>query len=137
MRVFWLAKAKLRRVYDESSEAAEELQRAEGGLLKLEAIDFGKRMATERTLSSDETAPPPNAVFDSSGNFLIYPTMLGIKVSHFLCNIPLAVPCESQVVTTLSQDHMRKLYTSVLVTCLFMTEETSKNQRQPGYHQHH
>ena len=86
MRVFWLAKAKLRRVYDESSEAAEELQRAEGGLLKLEAIDFGKRMATERTLSSDETAPQPNAVFDSSGNFLIYPTMLGIKVSYLLCN---------------------------------------------------
>ena len=80
VRVFWFAKAKLRRVYDESTEAAEELQRSENGALRVEAIDFGKRMATERTLNADDSAPHPNAVFDSSGNFLIYPTILGIKV---------------------------------------------------------
>lgn len=82
VRVFWLGKAKLRRVYDESTEAAEELQRSENVALRLEAIDFGKRMATEKSLNADSSAPHPNAVFDSSGNFLIYPTLLGIKVSQ-------------------------------------------------------
>ena len=91
VRVFWFAKAKLRRVYDESSEATEELQRSEGGLLKVEAMDFGRRMATERALDADPEIAKPNAVFDISGNFLLYPTMLGIKVGisdhhfEFLC----------------------------------------------------
>lgn len=83
MRVFWLAKAKLRRVYDESTESAEEIQRAGVPSLRLEAIDFGKRIHTEKLVEADESAPRPNAVFDNSGNFLIYPTILGIKVIPF------------------------------------------------------
>jgi len=34
----------------------------------------------ERELAADEMAPAPNAVFDDSGNFVLYPTLLGIKV---------------------------------------------------------
>jgi hypothetical protein len=37
-------------------------------------------MAVEKEIEKTETAPQPNAVFDESSNFLIYPTLLGIKV---------------------------------------------------------
>jgi peptidylprolyl isomerase domain and WD repeat-containing protein 1 len=47
----------------------------------LEAIDFGRRMAVEKEIEKTESAPQPNAVFDDSSNFLIYATLLGIKVS--------------------------------------------------------
>ena len=80
VRVFWFAKGKLRRIYDESLEAAEELQRGDAGAYRLEAIDFGRRVSIEKDIQGNEDAPAPNAVFDESGNFIIYPTLLGIKV---------------------------------------------------------
>jgi len=49
----------------------------------LEAIDFGRRMAVEKEIEKTESAPLPNAVFDESSNFLIYATLLGIKVRFF------------------------------------------------------
>lgn len=45
-------------------------------------------MAVEKDIEKTENTPQPNAVFDESSNFLIYATLLGIKVSHnnvFLC----------------------------------------------------
>ena len=48
----------------------------------LEPIDFGRRMAGEKELLADEAAPQANAIFDESGNFIIYATLLGIKVGH-------------------------------------------------------
>lgn len=49
-------------------------------MYRLEAIDFGRRMAVEKEIEKTETAPQPNAVFDESSNFLIYSSLLGIKV---------------------------------------------------------
>eukprot|EP00850_Spirogloea_muscicola_P012534 SM000081S22668 [mRNA] locus=s81:384504:389821:- [translate_table: standard] len=80
IRVFWFATGKLRRTYDESQDAAQELQRSEAELYRLEAFDFGRRLAVERELEKAEGVPSQNAVFDESGNFLLYPTLLGIKV---------------------------------------------------------
>ncbi|XP_006279395.2 peptidyl-prolyl cis-trans isomerase CYP71 [Capsella rubella] len=80
IRVFWFITGKLRRVYDESLEVAQDLQRSDAPLYRLEAIDFGRRMAVEKDLEKTESAPQPNAVFDESSNFLIYATLLGIKV---------------------------------------------------------
>jgi hypothetical protein len=54
VRVFSFASGKLRRSYDESPEAAAELQRHGGEALKLEPIDFGRRLAVERELVADE-----------------------------------------------------------------------------------
>lgn len=59
---------------------AQDLQRSDAPLYRLEAIDFGRRMAVEKELEKTESAPQPNAVFDESSNFLIYATLLGIKV---------------------------------------------------------
>lgn len=69
---------------------AQDLQRSDAPLYRLEAIDFGRRMAVEKEIEKTETAPPPNAIFDESSNFLIYATLLGIKVIY---HIPL-ISCE-------------------------------------------
>ncbi|KAK4788780.1 hypothetical protein SAY86_020099 [Trapa natans] len=87
IRVFWFRTGKLRRVYDESLEVAQDLQRSGGPLYRLDAIDFGRRMAIEREIEKTEIPPPPaNAVFDESSNFLLYATLLGIKVVNLHTN---------------------------------------------------
>lgn len=82
VRVFWFAKGKLRRTYDETLEAAQELQRSEASPFRLEAIDFGRRVSIDKDIAADAAAPKPNAVFDESGNFIVYPSLLGIKVGR-------------------------------------------------------
>ncbi|KAL0026717.1 hypothetical protein WJX79_006852 [Trebouxia sp. C0005] len=86
VRVFRFQTGKLRRTYDESVAAANELQRGESELYNLEHIDFGRRMAGEKDLMADPEAPQPNAIFDESGNFIIYATLLGIKVVNLVTN---------------------------------------------------
>ncbi|XP_044506984.1 peptidyl-prolyl cis-trans isomerase CYP71 [Mangifera indica] len=86
IRVFWFRTGKLRRVYDESLEVAQDLQRSDAPLYRLDAIDFGRRMAVEKEIEKTESAPPPNAIFDESSNFLIYATLLGIKVVNLHMN---------------------------------------------------
>lgn len=81
VRVFQFQSGSLRRTYDESLAAANELQRGESEMYHLEAIDFGRRMAGEKELLADPQAPQANAIFDESGNFIIFATLLGIKVS--------------------------------------------------------
>ncbi|KAJ7947957.1 putative Peptidyl-prolyl cis-trans isomerase [Quillaja saponaria] len=86
IRVFWFRTGKLRRVYDESLEVAQDLQRSDAPLYRLEAIDFGRRMAVDKEIEKTETVPQPNAVFDDSSNFLIYATLLGIKIVNLHTN---------------------------------------------------
>ncbi|KAF2300786.1 hypothetical protein GH714_015769 [Hevea brasiliensis] len=74
IRVFWFRTGSSR-----SSES-------DAPLYRLEAIDFGRRMAVEKEIEKTETAPQPNAVFDESSNFLIYATLLGIKVVNLHTN---------------------------------------------------
>lgn len=52
-----------------------------------------RRMAVERDLhsqwageSSQEHVPKPTCVFDESGNFLLYPTLFGVKVVNIVSN---------------------------------------------------
>lgn len=86
IRIFWYRTGKLRRVYDESLEVAQDLQRSDNPLYRLETIDFGRRLAIEKQIEQTETAPQPNAVFDESSNFIIYATLLGIKVVNLHTN---------------------------------------------------
>lgn len=86
VRVWRLRTGRLLRVYDETLEAAQELQRTGSELNRLDPIDFGRRLAVERELVADASAPRPNAVFDASGNFLLYPTVLGVKVVNLVSN---------------------------------------------------
>ena len=50
-------------------------------IYRLETFDFGRRMAVEREYrAAGSAAPPSNALFDASGEYLLYPSPLGIKV---------------------------------------------------------
>ncbi|XP_010244091.1 PREDICTED: peptidyl-prolyl cis-trans isomerase CYP71 isoform X2 [Nelumbo nucifera] len=86
IRIFWFRTGKLRRVYDESLEVAQDLQRSDAPLYRLEAIDFGRRMAIEKEIEKTENVPQPNAIFDESSNFIIYATLLGIKIVNLHTN---------------------------------------------------
>jgi peptidylprolyl isomerase domain and WD repeat-containing protein 1 len=84
VHVFNFLTGKLTRTYDESLQAASEMQQAGTAVYQLDDMDFGRRLAVERELDRDEAGPggvlrTASAVWDESGNFLMYPTMLGIK----------------------------------------------------------
>lgn len=49
-------------------------------ICRLEDVDFLRRMATEKDMISSDSTPQGNAIFDASGHFVIYPTILGIKI---------------------------------------------------------
>ncbi|CAN1252361.1 Peptidyl-prolyl cis-trans isomerase CYP71 [Linum perenne] len=89
IRVFWFVKGKLRRVYDESLEVAQDLQRSDAPLYRLEAIDFGRRMAVEKELEKTETAPQPNAV-ENNERFLRIALYQGDRSSKRVRKIPAA-----------------------------------------------
>ena len=83
VRVFRTRSCKLRCVLDESLEAAAEAQRSGPPVLRLDDIDYGRRLAVERELGRDWAAgatPLPNVLFDDSGEMVLYATHIGIKV---------------------------------------------------------
>ncbi|KAK8960627.1 Peptidyl-prolyl cis-trans isomerase-like 2 [Platanthera guangdongensis] len=86
IRIYWFRTGKMRRVYDESLEIAQDLQRSDAPLYRLEAIDFGRRMAVDREIEKSENAAQANAIFDDSCNFLLYSTLLGIKIVNLHTN---------------------------------------------------
>lgn len=55
-------------------------------MFKLDPIDFGRRVAIEKDIEQDELNSYETLCFDSSGNFLFYPTLLGIKVVNVITN---------------------------------------------------
>jgi len=68
------------RKYDESLRAIQEMQQAGTAVYRVEDMEFGRRLAIEKEIDADEHAlATMNAVWDESGNFVIYPTLLGIK----------------------------------------------------------
>lgn len=86
IRMFDFATAKLHREYDESLQVAEEMHRAGTGATKLDNVEFGRRAAHERDIESDMLKYKTNVIFDESGNFIIYGSMLGIKVLNTYTN---------------------------------------------------
>lgn len=84
VHVFNFLTGKLTRTYDESLSAIQEMQQAGTAVYKPDDMDFGRRLATERELDRNESGPggwlrTATAVWDESGNFVLYPTLLGIK----------------------------------------------------------
>lgn len=87
LRVFDFASGKLYRTYDESIETMTDMQQA-GTLAKepLDAIEFGRRIAVERELENPSLRTRINVLFDESGHFIMYGSILGIKVINTLAN---------------------------------------------------
>ena len=90
VRVFNFLTGKKTRQYDESLTAIQEMQQAGTASAKLDDMEFGRRLAVERELERGSLEGEgstgkggllrtANAVWDESGNFIIYPTLLGIK----------------------------------------------------------
>jgi peptidylprolyl isomerase domain and WD repeat-containing protein 1 len=86
VRVFDFATAKLHRSYDESLATITDMQQAGTALQKLEEVEFGRRMATERELENPAVRSRVNVIFDESGHFIMYGSLLGTKVINTLTN---------------------------------------------------
>ncbi|OAL33886.1 hypothetical protein AYO20_06897 [Fonsecaea nubica] len=86
IRIFDFASGKLYRSYDESLETITSMQQAGTALQKLDEVEFGRRMAVERELDNPTVRSRINIVFDESGHFIAYGSLLGIKVINTLTN---------------------------------------------------
>jgi len=98
VRVFDFQHGKLLRKYDESLAAVQEMQQANTTIYQLDDMEFGRRLAVERDIDASTLpglgdavanatgAGTANAVFDQSGNFIMYGTMLGIKMVNLKTN---------------------------------------------------
>ncbi|XP_014103571.1 peptidylprolyl isomerase domain and WD repeat-containing protein 1 [Bactrocera oleae] len=83
VRVFQFNTGKLIRVLDEALTTYTQMQQTPHALPNME---FGRRMAVERDLDKSEFSTNNNILFDVSGHFIMYPTMLGIKVINIDTN---------------------------------------------------
>lgn len=83
VRVFNFVSGKLHKVLDESLQRFQELQHQ---TQQLPNMEFGRRMATERDLEKSESMQLANVVFDGSGHFVVYATMLGVKLVNLVTN---------------------------------------------------
>lgn len=75
------------RRYDESLSAIQEMQQAGTAVYRVDDMEFGRRLAMDRELelpAPDGRIPGRwiNAVWDESGNFVLYPTLLGVKGTY-------------------------------------------------------
>ncbi|MCJ1247038.1 hypothetical protein MMC30_004249 [Trapelia coarctata] len=86
VRIFDFPTAKLYRTYDESILTLTEMQQAGTALQKLEDVEFGRRLAVERELENPALQNKINVIFDESGHFILYGSLLGTKVINTLTN---------------------------------------------------
>lgn len=85
IRLFRFLDGKMLKVIDESLNSCQELQCSDSSMFKLDPIDFGRRLATEKDIRADPEVHM-NICFDSSGFFLFFPTLIGIKVLNIKTN---------------------------------------------------
>ena len=86
IRIFDFPSGKLHRTYDESLTTLTDMQTTGTALQKLDDLDFGRRLAIERDLDNPTQRTKPNIIFDESGHFILYGSLLGIKVLNTLTN---------------------------------------------------
>ena len=86
IRVFHFASGKLYRVYDESIAVQTEMHESGRTTHKLDNVEFARRLSIERDLDRSDAFAFSNAVFDDSGHFLLYATLVGIKILNLRTN---------------------------------------------------
>ncbi|KAI5358690.1 putative cyclophilin-type peptidyl-prolyl cis-trans isomerase domain-containing protein [Septoria linicola] len=87
VRIFNFTTGKLHRTYDESIATINDMQQA--GTLSatpFDVIEFGRRIAVERELDNPAIRPRVNVIFDESGHFILYGSILGTKVINTFSN---------------------------------------------------
>ncbi|KAJ2655817.1 Peptidyl-prolyl cis-trans isomerase cyp15 [Coemansia sp. RSA 1199] len=83
IRVFRASTGKLYRKYDESVSACNAMQ-SNDERFKLDSMEFGRRLVTEAELL--KTPGHANAVFDSSGQYVLFASLFGIKIVNLSSN---------------------------------------------------
>lgn len=78
IRIFRYKSRKLVRIYDETLERIEEAQQTKD-------VKFAIKMSTERS-TVQASLHNENAIFDETGNFVLFPTMSGVKVYNWRTN---------------------------------------------------
>ncbi|EKX73903.1 cyclophilin peptidyl-prolyl cis-trans isomerase protein, putative [Theileria equi strain WA] len=89
IRIFRCSTMKLYRVYDETVSMYSAAQTdSKLSVLHFDPVDFPKRRACEGEIakSGKDEIEYTNVLFDASSNYLIYPSMLGIKVVNLVTN---------------------------------------------------
>mmetsp|Transcript_35664 Transcript_35664/g.83456 ORF Transcript_35664/g.83456 Transcript_35664/m.83456 type:complete len:625 (-) Transcript_35664:66-1940(-) len=87
LRIFRFATCKMVRAYDESLEMFTAAQSDPNMAdLHLDRFDFGRRIAVEKEMRKSPALFYQQAHFDESGNFLIYPSLIGVKVVNLHTN---------------------------------------------------
>jgi peptidylprolyl isomerase domain and WD repeat-containing protein 1 len=91
IRIFNFASGKILRRYDDSLAAIHSQQKEPQ--YALDAIDFGRRVAVESTLEKHysqnrvtKACNTVNVIFDESENYVMYSTLLGIKLVDLVSN---------------------------------------------------
>ena len=62
------------------------MQQAGTAIQKLDDVEFGRRLAVERELESPAVRNRINVIFDETGHFILYGSILGTKVINTLTN---------------------------------------------------
>ena len=86
IRVFDFTTGKLYRAYDESLKTIEEMQQAGTALIRLEETEFARRMTIEREIDTPALRNKANVIFDETGHFILYGSIMGTKVVNTFTN---------------------------------------------------
>lgn len=86
VRVFDFPTGKLYRTYDESLDTITEMQQAGTAIEKLDDVEFGRRLGVEREIEHPAVRNRISVIFDETGNFILYGSILGTKVINTLTN---------------------------------------------------
>lgn len=96
LTTFTFLTGRVHRQYDESLSATQEMQQAGTAGVKLDSMEFGRRLAIERELEKGALdmilsgigggVGVGTAAWDEGGKFVLYPTLLGIKGACIRCH---------------------------------------------------
>ncbi|CAO1602026.1 Peptidyl-prolyl cis-trans isomerase cyp15 [Xanthoria calcicola] len=86
VRIFDFTSGKLLRSYDESIATITDMQQAGTSLQKLDDVEFGRRLAVEREIENPAVRNKINVIFDESSNFIMYGSIMGVKVVNTFTN---------------------------------------------------
>ncbi len=86
VRVFRLSTGKLVKKFDERLAWYSEMQQQDKLPIKLDDLEFGRRLAIERELQKTPYFASIAPTFDQTGQFLLYPSIIGVKVIHLESN---------------------------------------------------
>merc|ERR1712157_230792 len=87
LRIFRFSTGKMFRAYDESLEMFTAAQ-SDPNMpeLHLDRFDFGRRIAVEKEMRKSPSNMHQQVAFDESGNFIVYPSLIGVKVINIHTN---------------------------------------------------